>query len=409
MSATTATIGQLLLIHRTATTRTTSTSTVMAMSTHRTATTALTGGQSVVSKHQSFDCDPLLLDLFFAYYCARHNKRSSPSQVRFERNLAENLIDLYREISEGRYRIGRSMCFVIKDPVLREVFAASFRDRIVHHLLFNWLSPIFERTFIYDSYSCRNGKGTSLGEKRLMHHVRSCSDNYSRPCFILKLDIEGYFMSINRTRLYEMISSVLNEYARNYSCSFDLNLALRLLSQVIFNNPTKGCYRKGPLSDWDKIPKSKSLFFASEGCGLPIGNLTSQLFSNIYLSALDNFVKRELKIKHYGRYVDDFFLVSESKDELLSAIPKIRDFLYRKLGLRLHPRKIYLAPATKGVRFLGKMFKYGRSYIHPEVRRRSYARLMDEITFETDPYRLLRYCRSSFITRHCSRCLSGGK
>jgi RNA-directed DNA polymerase len=367
----------------------------MATSTLRTTTTVLTECQSVVSKNQSSDCDPLLMDIFFAYYCARQNKRSSSSQVRFERNLAENLIDLYREISSGRYKIGRSMCFVIKAPVLREVFAASFRDRIVHHLLFNWLSPIFERTFIYDSYSCRKGKGTGLGVARLMHHVRSCSDNFTKPCFILKLDIEGYFMNINRNKLYEMTCSRIVSYAQDHPCPFDLNLALRLLSLVIFNDPTRGCYRKGSLSDWDKIPKGKSLFYASEGCGLPIGNLTSQLFSNVYLSVFDDYVKRELKVRHYGRYVDDFYLVSESKDFLLSCIPKIRSFLYRKLELRLHPRKITLAPAGKGVRFLGKMFKRGSAYIHPEVWRRSYARLLDVVTFEDDPYSILRCCKSA--------------
>lgn len=365
----------------------------MATSTLRTTTTVRTEGLSVASKNQSLDCDPLLTDLFFAYYCARQNKRSSPSQVRFERDLAENLMDLYRDISEGRYRIGRSMCFVIKDPVLREVFAASFRDRVVHHLIFNWLSPVFERVFICDSYSCRKGKGTGFGVERLMHHVRSCSDNHSRPCFVLKLDIEGYFMSINRNKLYEMISCKLVSYAERHPCPFDLNLALRLLSLIIFNDPTKGCYRKGSPSDWDKIPKSKSLFHASEGCGLPIGNLTSQLFSNIYLSVLDDFVKRELKFKHYGRYVDDFYLVSESRDLLLSSIPRIRSFLFRELGLRLHPRKIHLTTISKGVRFLGMVFKPGRIYVHPEVQRRSYARFLDAMTYEEDPYRLLRYCK----------------
>ena len=102
----------------------------------------------------------LLADLFTAYYCARKNKHNTASQIRFERNLSDNLMRLYDDIVSGHYRVGRSMCFVIRDPVLREVFAASFRDRIVHHLLYNWLMPIFEPTFIYDSYSCREGKGT---------------------------------------------------------------------------------------------------------------------------------------------------------------------------------------------------------------------------------------------------------
>ena len=147
----------------------------MATSIRLTTTIARTATQSAVSKHQS-ECD-LLTDLFTAYFCARKNKRNTASQVRFERNLSDNLMRLYDEIVSRSYRVGRSMCFIIRDPVFREVFAASFRDRIVHHLLYNWLMPIFEPTVIYYSYSRREGKGTLFGIKRLEHHIRSCSDN----------------------------------------------------------------------------------------------------------------------------------------------------------------------------------------------------------------------------------------
>ena len=311
--------------------------------------------QSVASKHQSEN--DLLTDLFTAYFCARKNKRNTVSQVRFERNLSDNLMQLYDDIVSGRYRVGRSVCFIIRDPVIREVFAASFRDRIVHHLLYNWLMPVFETTFIYDSYSCREGRGTLFGIKRLEHHIRSCSDNYRKECYVLKLDIEGYFMNISRQKLYELVESRLLKYSRSHILSFDLPLALRLLSLVIFNNPMRGCYRKGKASDWDELPKSKSLFYAPEDCGLPIGNLTSQLFSNIYLSGLDDFVKRTLKHRHYGRYVDDFYSVGNSREDLLASIPHIRDYLSDVLGLRLHPRKVQIARAHRGVCFLGAVVK----------------------------------------------------
>ena len=136
------------------------------------------------------------------------------------------------------------MCFIVRDPVPREVFVASFRDRIVYHLLYNWLMLVFESSFIYDSDSCRVGKGTLFGIKRLKHHIRSCSDNYRRECHILKLDIEGCFMNINRQRLYDTIESFLIKYSSKHSSPFDLPLALRLLSQVIFDDPVKGCCRK---------------------------------------------------------------------------------------------------------------------------------------------------------------------
>lgn len=364
------------------------------MSIRRTTTIARTGILSVVSKHQSDDISgvhvsPLLADLFTAYFCARQNKRNTVSQVRFERDLCDNLMALYDEIASGRYRVGRSMCFIIRDPVQREVFAASFRDRIVHHLLYNWLMPVFEPTFIYDSYSCREGKGTLFGIKRLEHHMRSCSNNFRKPCFVLKLDIEGYFMNISRQKLYDMIFSRLLKYASCSSCiPFDVSVALQLLSQVIFNDPTKGCYRKGSLNDWVGLPSSKSLFHAPAGCGLPIGNLTSQLFSNVYLSSLDNYVKRVLKIRHYGRYVDDFYLVANTREELLSAIPDIRAFLLDTLGLRLHPKKVHLVDAEKGVMFLGAFVKPYQRLMGRRGQIRARLRMACVLTEEKDPFRV---------------------
>ncbi|MCR4566367.1 MAG: RNA-directed DNA polymerase, partial [Bacteroidales bacterium] len=158
----------------------------MAMSTRRTTTTAQTAIQSAVSKHQEPE-DPLLTDLFTAYYFARANKRNSWAQVKFERRLTDNLIELYDDIRQQRYKVGRSICFIIRDPVQREIFAASFRDRVVHHLVYNDLSPIFEPEFIDDSYSCRVGKGTLYGIERLERAMRECSADYTREAWVLKL------------------------------------------------------------------------------------------------------------------------------------------------------------------------------------------------------------------------------
>src|SRR3989339_680169 len=190
-------------------------------------------------------------DLFRAYYDARRNKRNKKDVVKFEVNYERNLFVLAEEILDGKYQPGVSSCFIVKKPVKREIFAASFRDRIVHHLIYNYINPLFERSFINDSYSCRIGKGTSYGIKRLNHFIRSCSENYQKDCYILKLDIKGYFMSINKNILHE---------------------------KIIFYNPIKNCAVKGKGEDWAGLPKSKSLFFTQAGCGLPIGNLTSQLF-----------------------------------------------------------------------------------------------------------------------------------
>lgn len=330
--------------------------------------------------------DPLLAELFLSYWSARSNKRNTQSQVRFERNLVANLLALYHDIASGRYRVGRSMCFIVERPVKREIFAASFRDRIVHHLLFRWLSPVFEPLLIHDAYSCRKGKGTLFGIRRLEHHIRSVSRNFTEPCWILKLDIEGYFMHIDRARLYDIISSVL--LAKGLHRESQFKTMDFLLRQVVFNDPTRNCYVKGSRSDWSGLPDSKSMFHAREGCGLPIGNLTSQLFSNIYLNEFDQFVKRELKCKHYGRYVDDFYVVSSDRTWLLGLIPGMSEFLSRNLLLHIHPRKLFLQRQESGIPFLGVVLKSGRRYMQHGTRCRMQEHMAEMFAQVEDPYRI---------------------
>ena len=151
----------------------------------------------------------ILLDLFKAYYSTRSNKRGTRSAITFEMNYEKNLLQLGREIAAGTYAIGRSICFICFKPLQREIFAADFRDRIIHHLIYNYINPIFERSFLNDSYSCRVGKGTSYGIKRLDYFIRSCSRNYTRDCYILKLDIKGYFMSIDKPAQWCRIKDVM--------------------------------------------------------------------------------------------------------------------------------------------------------------------------------------------------------
>jgi len=314
----------------------------------------------------------LMCDLYMAYLDARKNKRRTKSQILFEMHLEDNLMELYRDLYTGKYKVGRYMCFIIEDPVKREVFAATFRDRVVHHLVYNCIKPVLDRKFIYDSYSCREGKGVLMGIERLDHHIRSCSDNYRKETWVLKMDIRGYFMSIDKELLYARVQKMLlgEDYPHR-------ELVAELLRKIIFSDPTKGCYRKGSLEDWKGLPPSKSLFTAKEGCGLPIGNLTSQLFSNVYLSALDDYVKRELKFKHYGRYVDDFYIVCHDRERLRDAVGKIRDFLWNELGLVLHPQKTYLQKICNGVPFLGALVKPYRIYVSNRTRNRFYGRFSD--------------------------------
>lgn len=267
-------------------------------------------------------------DLFKAYYCARKNKRNTYNQLKFELNYESNLLDLRDQILERRYKPLPEIAFIVNKPVKREIFAADFRDRVVHHLLFNYLNPVMEKYFINDCYSCRKNRGTSYGIKRMESFMSGCSDNYTKDCYILKLDIQGYFMSMNKTILYEAVKGILcKDKSKNGKPPFNEGLVDRLLRVVIFNDPTKSCRIKGDRAGWEGLPKSKSLFFARPNCGLPIGNLTSQLFGNVYLTRFDQFVKRDLAVGYYGRYVDDLVLVHEDRTHLKSLLPVMRDFL----------------------------------------------------------------------------------
>lgn len=303
----------------------------------------------------------ILEDLFKAYYDARKHKRDTINVLIFEKNFESNLFELCDEILERRYVPRSSICFVVDKPVKREVFAADFRDRIIHHFIYNYISPLFEKRFINDSYSCRKGKGIHYGVKRADGFVRKCSLNYTRDCYILKLDIQGYFMSMNKTILYQKVRDELVKRAAQ--CNFDLPLVMYLLEQTIFSDPTKACRRRGKSTDWTNIPRSKSLFHTSRECGLPIGNLTSQLFGNVYMNAFDNYVKHDLKMKYYGRYVDDMIFVHEDKEYLKTVLVKTKEFLWEDARLRVHPNKIYLQHYTKGVGFIGAYIKPRRIYI----------------------------------------------
>jgi retron-type reverse transcriptase len=351
----------------------------------------------------------LLADLFHAYYDARKNKRNTINQLRFEMDLETRLYDLHRQIQDRRYEPKPSLAFIVFKPVQREVFAADFSDRVVHHLYFNYVNPIFEHIYIEDCYSCRKGRGTHYGVKRLEHHIRSCSDNYTRPCFVLKLDLQGYFMSIDKSILYGIVKSTLEKYAdrcdtdgKKWKDKLDYDLIMYLTEVIIFNDPTKNYHMKGSREDWVGLPPDKSLFHSGEGCGLPIGNLTSQLFSNIYLSGFDHYVKRELKFKHYGRYVDDFYIVDTSKERLKAAILEIGAYLRDELRIRLHPKKIYLQPYENGVLFTGGYVKPYRTYVSNRTKSNMKKRLEEQKMKEQPDLKGLRNSINSYlgIMRH---------
>ena len=297
----------------------------------------------------------LLKELFCAYIEARKNKRATSDENRFELNAMENLIGLCDDIMAHRYKPGRGIAFIIHDPVTREIFAAPFRDRVVHHFLYNQVAEWWDRRFIHDSYSCRKDKGTLFGIRRLQHHIRQVTQMGTREAYVIKLDIQGYFMSLPRKEIYERVCFGLD---RQFDCRrlWLKDLLRYLWREVIFDDPTRDVKIRGSMLEWDALPKNKSLFYQPPGQGIVIGNLSSQLISNIYLDQLDRFVKFELGYKSYGRYVDDFFLIVEKEkyQMALADIGKIKDFLFG-LNLTLHPKKKYIQNVRRGVPFLGMM------------------------------------------------------
>jgi hypothetical protein len=257
--------------------------------------------------------EQLMTDLLYAYYDARQHKRNTINQLRFEQHFESELFALCDEIVGRTYQPRKSICFIVNEPVKREIFAADFRDRVVHHFLYRYINPVFESHFIDDSYSCRKEKGTLYGINRVAEFIKKCSANYTKDCYILKLDIRGYFMNINKTILKKQVFALLENreayYAENGLPQPDWAVVDYLLNVVIDNNPLENCFIKGQKSDWDGLPPSKSLFHSAENCGLPIGNLTSQVFSNVYLHSFDKFMKNDLQLQYYGRYVDDFVVI----------------------------------------------------------------------------------------------------
>jgi RNA-directed DNA polymerase len=305
-----------------------------------------------------------LEDVFTAYFDCRKNKRNKADALEFELDFEGELVKLWKDINKEIYEVSPLDVFISEKPVKREIFAAQFRDRVVHHLIINKLINIFEEEFIYDSYSCRKGKGTHFGISRVKKFIRQCSENYQKECWILKLDIKGYFMSINKNILLEKLETLIeNNYHKK-----DKEKLIYLCKNVINNDPTINCNIKSSLQKWRGLPKSKSLFFTAPNCGLPIGNYTNQIFANFYLNFLDCFIKKELKFRYYARYVDDFLMVDKDKEKLKKSIPEIENFLNKELEIKIHPNKTYLQSCFNGVEFLGVLIKPHRNYISSRVK-----------------------------------------
>ncbi|SSW66640.1 hypothetical protein AVE30378_02179 [Achromobacter veterisilvae] len=293
--------------------------------------------------------------LLQAYYDCRKHKRNTASALRFELNLERNIIALHEDLLNGSYRPGKSVCFAITRPKPREVWAADFPDRIVHHLVYNHLAPIFHPRFIADSCACIPGRGTLYAAQRLEKHVRSVTQNWRRPAMYCKMDLANFFVSIDKRALWPLLANrIPAAWWRN------------LTRTVLFHDPRDSVDIRGRPSVLTKVPQHKRLMTAPKDHGLPIGNLSSQFFANVLLNQLDQHVKHHIRARHYVRYVDDFVLVHESRDWIDAAHDAINAFL-PGLNLALNPTKTIRQPVARGVDFAGFVVKPHRL----EARRRT--------------------------------------
>ncbi|MFH1973645.1 MAG: reverse transcriptase/maturase family protein [Patescibacteria group bacterium] len=245
-------------------------------------------------------------------------KRKKIDVQEFAMDLGDELVALHQDLMWGTYVHGPYRHFRINDPKPRDIHKASVRDRLLHHAIHRKLYPFFALTFIADSYSYQKGKGLHRALDRFRTMARKVGQNHSRTCWVLKCDIRKYFASVDHGILSRILADRM----------IDQRL-LRLLVDVVGS------------------------FHVTSVKGMPLGNLTSQLFANVYLNELDQFVKRGLGVKHYVRYADDFVLLLNDRPALVVILPKLRSFLSDRLALELHPDKISIATFASGVDFLG--------------------------------------------------------
>ena len=291
-------------------------------------------------------CDLTESEVFQAYFDCRQGKRNTLSVQKFEEHLIRNVMDLYYDLVNNTYEPGMSICFVVTKPKAREIWAASFRDRIVHHVLYNRYSELFHKSFIHDSYACIPNKGTLMASINVQKNIRSVTKNHTQQAFFLKADIANFFVSIDKNILEEILS-------RKITDPFWFNLT----KIILHNDPTQECYVKSDKELLSKVPKHKSLFNAKKGFGLPIGNLSSQFFANVYLNEMDQYIKHKLKVKYYVRYVDDILIMGESGKYLEKIYQQIVLYTSNHLGIHFHPNKLEINTVDKGINFVGYIIK----------------------------------------------------
>lgn len=261
-----------------------------------------------------------LENIFQSWEDFKKGKRKTKDVMGFEYKLEDNLFKLHHLLANKTYKHGNYKSFFVQDPKQRHIHKAQVRDRVVHRLLYNYLNKLFDKSFIFDSYSSRKSKGTHKGVVRLQKFVLKVSENYTQDCWSLKCDVKKFFENIDHTILINLLKEKNSDRE-----------ILILLEEVIESFHSR----------------------AGRGKGVPLGNLTSQIFANIYLHKFDWFVKHKLGIKYYLRYADDFLVLDISPKKLHQHVAVFDDYLRSSLGLELHPNKIVFKSLNLGIDFLG--------------------------------------------------------
>lgn len=290
-----------------------------------------------------------MVSLSYLFQCwdqFKRGKRKKKEIQHFERYLEDHIFQLQHDLITLQYQHGPYHHFYVFDPKERSIGKSSVRDRLVHQVVYSLLSDIFDPTFIFHSLSSRRGKGIHLGLNHLQRMIRKVSRNGKKPCYALKMDIRRFFDTVDHQILKILIRKKVHD-----------EKLLQMIDIII---------------DSFKIRKG-----AAEEVGIPLGNVTSQLFANIYLHELDVFVKQKLHERYYLRYCDDFIVLSTDEAHLKQVIVFIREFLSKHLRLELHPKKVVIRKLGQGIDFIGYVFFSKYRIIRAKTRKRMQKRLKE--------------------------------
>jgi retron-type reverse transcriptase len=327
-------------------------------------------------------------NLYQAWEQAQKGKRFREEVLAFANDLEANLIDIQNHLIYGTYRVGKYRPFYVYEPKKRLIMALPFRDRVVQWAIYRQLFPLLDKQFIFDSYACRKGKGTHAAADRLQYWLRQ-TDRKPERYYYLKLDISKYFYRVDHAVLIEILKRKIKD-----------KQLIELLCTIINCEEMKFGLPAGV--NPDMCPEDERL---SE-VGMPIGNLTSQMFANLYLNELDNYAKHGLRLHYYIRYMDDVIILHPDKKYLAEVKNEIETFLNEKLNLQLN-NKTAIRPCSMGIDFVGfriwathrKLKKKTAKKIKTRVKYLVKAKESGEVTQETFERSIASY---KGILQHCN-------